>query len=174
MNKKERFPDGPPGRNSGDDHPVVETSLSSPYSETAQRLVEHLWEDLDRRYGPNPRSVFRPEQVDVPDGVFVIAWLDGLPAGCGVMLPMEAGVGEVKRMWVEPWARRRGVAKAVLARLEKEALAQGRQVLRLETGNRQPEAIALYHRLGFHRIPCWGQYATDPISLCFEKLLTPG
>ncbi|WP_437818266.1 GNAT family N-acetyltransferase [Sorangium sp. So ce1078] len=67
--------------------------------------------------------------------------------------------------------RGRGVARAVLAALEEEARRLGVTRLVLETGERQPEALALYSRTGFRRIPPFGEYVDSPLSVCLEKLL---
>jgi putative acetyltransferase len=74
-------------------------------------------------------------------------------------------------MFVRPDARRRGVARRVLALLEKIAQERGFTTLRLESGTRQPESLALYASAGYQRIPCFGEYAADPDSICFEKRL---
>jgi GNAT superfamily N-acetyltransferase len=157
-------------------------------TEVSQRLVAELMADLDARYGADTGAVgdtpevmalwaVRPEQVRPPLGVFLVAWLDGEPAGCGAVRPLRGappGIGEVKRMYTAPRARRRGVSRAILARLECEAAQLGYRRLQLETGLRQPEAIALYDSSGWYRIPTFGQYEGDELSVCFAKdLLRP-
>ena len=77
---------------------------------------------------------------------------------------MEPGVAEVKRMYVEPEARRKGVAEEILRTLEGFALESGYLTLRLETGIRQPGATRFYQGAGYERIPCYGQYSGDPLS----------
>ena len=149
----------------------VTVGTANPYRPAAQLLMEHLWEELDQRYGPNLASRFTPEQIDVPGLLFVVAKADGKPVGCGAVLPFSEGVGEVKRMWVEPNARRQGVAQAILYALESMAAEKGYHTLRLETGIRQPEATALYTRWGYAPVDCWGSHAGDPLSRCFEKKL---
>jgi putative acetyltransferase len=72
-------------------------------------------------------------------------------------------------MYTSPSARRRGVGRAVLARLECEAVALGYRRVQLETGLRQPEAMALYEASRYHRIPNYGMYATSELSACFAK-----
>jgi GNAT superfamily N-acetyltransferase len=157
-------------------------------SPVARPLVAALMADLDERYaadgggvGDDPATVahfvVRAEQVTPPAGVFLVAWLDGAPAGCGAvrrLLGGPADVGEIKRMYTAPFARRRGVSRALLTRLEHEGAELGLRRLQLETGDRQPEAIALYEAAGYHRIPPYGQYAGDELSVCFAKALTPG
>lgn len=93
--------------------------------------------------------------------------------GCGALRPIEPDVAEVRRMFVSAAYRRQGVARALLAQLEKRAVKLGYEVLRLETGNRQAPAMALYEACGFERIPAFGPYANDPTSVCFEKWMTP-
>lgn len=166
--------------------PVVERE---PYdSPVAQRFVAALEADMVERYEvdvtapghegeENAHWLLRVEQVTPPAGVFLVAWLDGEPVGSGALRRLGTGddprVGEVKRMWTEPHARRRGVSRAVLARLEHEARAFGYRRLQLETGDRQPEALALYESAGWHRIEPYGQYRDDEGSVCFAKDLAP-
>lgn len=121
--------------------------------------------------------VVHTEQVTPPVGVFLVAWIDGTPVGSGAVRPLPggaSGVGEVKRMYTDPAARRRGVSRAILAELETRAAEFGYHRLQLETGSRQPEAIRLYETAGWHRITPYGQYAGDEESICFAKELTPG
>jgi GNAT superfamily N-acetyltransferase len=72
-------------------------------------------------------------------------------------------------MYVVAPARRRGVARSLLAELERRAAEFGYSLIQLETGNRQPEAIALYESCGYHRIPPYGSHVGDPVSVCFQK-----
>ncbi len=102
-------------------------------------------------------------------GVYLVAYTDGKPVACGALRPLDAETVEVRRMFVSASARRRGIAKAVLAELEEHAAALGFKVMRLETGKRQLSAMALYERQGFKRIPPFGEYVGDPVSVCFEK-----
>ena len=118
----------------------------------------------------------RPEQVMPPAGVFLIARIDGAPVGCGALRPAldgTAGLAEVKRMYTRPEARRRGVSRAILAGLEDAARAFGYRRIQLETGTRQPEAMTLYETAGYHRIPPYGEFRDDPLSVCYAKHLHP-
>lgn len=72
-------------------------------------------------------------------------------------------------MYVAPDVRRGGVGRGLLAEMERLAIEFGYRILRLETGNRQPEAIALYESSGFRRIAPYGCHVGDPLSVCFEK-----
>lgn len=107
----------------------------------------------------------------VPGSLYLVAYRDGQAVGCGALRPLEPWVAEVRRMFVTRAARRGGVAAALLAALEAQAVAMGYRLLRLETGRRQAPAIALYERCGFRRIAPFGPYVGDPTSVCFEKPL---
>lgn len=112
----------------------------------------------------------------VPRSSFVLASLDDVVVGCGALRPLDASSGrqiaEIKRMFVLRAVRRQGVARAIVVHLLADALGFGFDTVRLETGNRQPEAQALYAALGFRRIAPFGRYVDDPTSVCFERELT--
>ena len=105
-----------------------------------------------------------------PDGVFlVLRDDDGQAVGCGGIARFDAARGEVKRMYVVPEARGRGLGRRLLEELEAQARTLGYTSVALETGDRQPEAIRLYESSGYERIPCYPPYDTRALSLCFEK-----
>ncbi len=107
-----------------------------------------------------------------PDGVFLVARdEDGMPLGCGGVARFDATRGELKRMYVLPAARGRGLGRRLLDALELEARRLGYRALVLETGEAQSEAIGLYRSSGYEPIPCYGAYAARAISRCFEKAL---
>lgn len=91
--------------------------------------------------------------------------------GCGAIKAFSADAMEVKRMFVRPEARQRGIAMQVLKALEKWAAELGYQRTVLETGSRQTEALALYRRCGYMETPNYGQYIGMTNSICFEKIL---
>lgn len=93
------------------------------------------------------------------------------PVGCGAIKPYDAHTMEVKRMYVPPDMRGRGVATTVLAELEGWAAELGYQKCILETGRSFAEAIGLYRKNGYAEIPNYGQYAENESSICFEKVL---
>ena len=144
------------------DAPDVEGLIAGMLAELRQRYPED--EDADHPNKP------RADQFVPPVGVFVLARLDGRPAGCGGVRLLEPGIGEIKRMYVDPPARRSGVGRAVLAALEDEATGLGLAALKLETGTRQPEAIALYESAGYRPIPCFDNEEWE-LSRCYEKRL---
>jgi putative acetyltransferase len=107
-----------------------------------------------------------------PDGVFlVLREDDGRAVGCGGIARFDATRGELKRMYVVPEARGRGLGRLLLDELEAQARAFGYTGLVLETGDRQDAALALYGRAGFVRRPCWPPYDSRALSFCFEKPL---
>jgi putative acetyltransferase len=128
-------------------------------------------------YMPEQRHGLSLAQVFEPHVRFFIARLGGAAVGCGAVA-LFPGYAEVKRMYTRDAARGRGVAKALLARLEQEALAAGKPMLRLETGTEQEAAIGLYEGFGFRRCAAFGHYAALPphrisASIFYEKPLQP-
>jgi GNAT superfamily N-acetyltransferase len=91
--------------------------------------------------------------------------------GCIGLMPVVEGVGEIKRMFVRADHRGRGVARLLVPALESLAGGRGATSLRLATGRRQPEAVALYESLGYRRTAPYGKYVHDPLALCYAKLL---
>ena len=106
-----------------------------------------------------------------PDGVFLVVRDEGRAVGCGGVCRFDETRAELKRMYVVPEARGRGLGRLLLVALEDEARRLGYDGIVLETGDRQPEALGLYASAGYERMPCYGVYATRALSLCFEKRL---
>jgi GNAT superfamily N-acetyltransferase len=105
-----------------------------------------------------------------PDGVFlVVRDDDGRAVACGGIARFDRTRGEVKRMYVVPEARGRGLGRRLLDDLEAQARALGYRSVVLETGDRQEAALALYRRSGYVRRPCWPPYDSRALSFCFEK-----
>lgn len=101
----------------------------------------------------------------------ILAYEDGVVVGCGAIKELSHDAMEVKRMYTLPEHRGKGIAKQVLSELEKWAAELGYAKCMLETGIKQPEAIALYKKSGYVLIHNYGQYAGVENSVCFEKLL---
>ncbi|MDO6517073.1 GNAT family N-acetyltransferase [Zobellia uliginosa] len=99
----------------------------------------------------------------------VIAYLDNVAVGCGAIKEFDTDSAEVKRMYVSPKTRGQGVATLLLKELEKWATELGYKSCILETGKRQPEAIALYTKNNYKTIPNYGQYEGMENSVCFKK-----
>jgi GNAT superfamily N-acetyltransferase len=136
-------------------------------------LITALNADLIERYPEDGSNHFRldPEEVAPGRGVFLVAYVDGHPAGCGATRLIDPQTAEIKRMYVAPEFRGRGIAGRVLEGLEQHARSLGARQIVLETGERQPEAIALYTRAGFQPIPLYGEYLDSPLSMCMGKPL---
>jgi GNAT superfamily N-acetyltransferase len=156
----------------------------APYdSADAQRLIAALDVDLIERYAADVEDesdvdwsmlTVHPEAVAAPHGAFLIARVDGAAVGCVALRPAPTGepdTGELKRMYVAPTARGRGVSRRLLVALEHEAAVLGYRRIVLETGIRQPEAMALYESAGYEPIDSYGAYRTSPISRCYGKTL---
>jgi putative acetyltransferase len=145
---------------------------ADPTGPEATVLIARLSAELAALY-PEDTSAgagnFNPADLAGPGSTFLIAWLDGQPVGCGALRPMGPGVAEVKRMYVEPAARGRGLSRRLLTELERAAAGMGYTTVRLETGLRQSAAIRLYDTAGYHRIANYGIYVGNPQSVCFEK-----
>jgi len=150
-----------------------------PFEDPAvQVLVAAVQEEYVRRYGgpddtPLPDGVF-----DAPDGAFFLGTVDGAPVAMGgwrlrpdVRPWGLSPAAEVKRMYVAPAGRRRGLARQMLDRLEDTAREAGATVMVLETGTGQPEAIGLYAAQGYRPIEAFGHYAWSPKSRYFGKRL---
>jgi GNAT superfamily N-acetyltransferase len=140
-----------------------------PDSDDGRHLIQQLDEDLRQRYPAITIHGLYPQDIADPSLTFLVASIDGQVVGCGALRYLEPGVGEVKRMFVLPEFRGRGIARHILSALESTARERGYSTLRLETGTRQPEAIGLYRSAGYSEIPCFGEYADDLFSVCFEK-----
>ena len=139
----------------------------------SQALVAALNAELLDRYegfdgsgGEQVAADFEP-----PGGAFVVGWDGEEPVACGGVIRYDETTAEIRRMYVAPSARGRGLSRAVLEALEDEARQLGYEFVRLETGDRQPEAIKLYASSGFEPIPRYGPFVDDPRSVCFEKRL---
>jgi len=137
----------------------------------AQHLVERVQQEYVVRYGGRDAAVVDPAEFVPPLGLFLVAEVDGVPAGCGGWRAHGEGVAELKRMYVEPAFRRRGIAALVLAELERTAAAAGHRCLLLNSGQRQPEALALYARAGYTPVAGYGVYADAPGAVFLGKRL---
>ncbi|MEM9369095.1 MAG: GNAT family N-acetyltransferase [Planctomycetota bacterium] len=157
------------------DHTANEWRMrfSSANSEPARKLMELLSAELAQRYGSHHDGSgdFTASEADGKGSAFLMGWLQDAPVACGAVRRLEADVAELKRMFVTPECRGKGLSKRMLNRLELEAGRLGYRTLRLETGVLQPEAISLYETTGFQRIPCYGKYAAYARSVCYEKAL---
>jgi GNAT superfamily N-acetyltransferase len=134
-------------------------------------LIEAVQQEYVVRYGGPDVTELAVSEFAPPQGIFVIGRDAGKPVACGGVRLVDAGVGELKRMYVVPSARRRGIARALLDHLEHEARKLGATRLRLETGLHQPEAIALYASAGYSDAEPFGHYAGAPLARHLAKNL---
>ena len=143
-------------------------------SAAVQALVTDLEAELLGEYAGVPGSGGLPAAgiFDPPAGAFLVGSLTGRPVACGGVARYDDETGELRRMYVVPDARGRGLSHLLLTALENAAGSLGYTMLRLETGNRQTAAIGLYTSAGFSSIPRYGPFVDDERSLCFEKRLS--
>jgi GNAT superfamily N-acetyltransferase len=135
----------------------------------ARGLVAAVQQEYVTRYGGPDEAVVDPDEFEPPAGLFLVAEVDGLAAGCGAWRVHAAGVVEVKRVYVAPAFRRRGLAQLLMAELERTAAAAGHRAVVLNSGDRQPEALALYTALGYSPVAGYGVYADAPGAVFLGK-----
>ena len=140
-----------------------------PDSGEAMQLIAELEAHLDPLYPQASRHGFSVEKLLREAVAFFVMRQKGTTAGCGGVKLFGTAYGEIKRMYVRPQFRGLGLGKLMLNHLAEYARQHGVGVLRLETGIYQAEAMALYERWGFERIPPFGGYQADPLSVFYEK-----
>lgn len=133
-------------------------------------LVKLLDADLAKRDGSDHAFYNQFNNIDSIRHAIVL-YEDKIPISCGAMKEFEPGSMEIKRMYTVPAHRGKGMAASVLKELEKWATELSNSKTVLETGKKQQEAIELYSRNGYKKIPNYGQYAGIENSICFEKSL---
>ena len=133
-------------------------------------LVKKLDADLAIRDGSDHAFYARFNKTDKIKQV-IVAYQNQMPAGCGAIRPFAADTMEVKRMYTIENSRGKGIAMRILTELEIWTAELGYKKCVLETGKKQPEAIALYKKSGYSIIANYGQYAGMENSVCFEKVL---
>ena len=139
----------------------------------ALELIELIQGEYVVRYGGRDEAPIDVAEFLPPKGLFLVAAVDGEPAGCGGWRALGDGRAEIKRMFTAAAYRNRGVARALLAQLERTAAAAGIDEIVLETGTVQPEAIALYESSGYRPTEGFGYYAGRPRSRSFAKRVRP-
>ncbi len=149
----------------------VQFAEVDPASPAAVAAVEHYFAELGRRFetGFDPVAYATSSAAADQNQRFLLASRNGTTVGCGVLRRLDPRVAEIKRMWVDPAARGLGLGRRLLARLEVLAVRAGCQVIRLDTNGTLTEAIGLYERHGYRRIP---RYNDNPYAqVWFEKVL---
>lgn len=149
----------------------VEISREEPASNLANRLLRRYYDELASRFPDGfdlERTVAAPTaELSFPLGAFLVARLDGDPVGCGAVRKLDDSTAEIKRMWIDPAARGRGVGKRLLAALENTARDLGCRIVCLDTSAHLTEAIALYRSASYHEVPA---YNDNPYAAhWFEK-----
>jgi putative acetyltransferase len=145
----------------------VTITLERPDSPDASALILELEAHLELRYPAESRHGFSVERLLAEQVDFFVLRAEGVAAACAGLLLVAGDYGEVKRMYVRPGFRGSGFARQLIGHLAAHARSRGVHLLRLETGIHQGEAIRLYERMGFRRIPPFGPYTDDPLSLCY-------
>ena len=143
-----------------------------PDSLDAVQLIGELEAHLRPLYPQESRHGFSVEKLLREAVAFFVIRQEGLPAGCGGIKLYETAYGEVKRMYVRPQFRGTGLGRRMLDHLAAYARQNGVELLRLETGIYQVDAVRLYEHWGFKRIPPFGEYREDPLSIYYEKRIT--
>lgn len=152
---------------------AVEIRRENLESPVATTLIQALNAELSARYPEEGATHFQLDAAEVAEGhgAFLVAYDGDQPVGCGAIRRLKDGGGELKRMYVVPEYRSRGVGRSLLAALEAEGRRLGVTRILLETGVRQSAAQALYTRAGFEKIAAYGEYIHSPLSLCMAKRL---
>jgi putative acetyltransferase len=130
-------------------------------------LVGEQERELAYRYG----GADEPPYPANPEARYMVAVVGRTAVGCGAIQPLDPVTAELKRMYVRPDHRGRGVARRLLSALEAWAVSAGYDRIRLEAGILQPEAIGLYESSGYDPIAGYGPYERKPFSRCFEKTM---
>jgi len=150
---------------------IRRSTLASP---DAGELIAALNAELTTTF-PEPGAThfsLSDAQVIPGDGAFLVAYLDDAAVGCGAVRRLDQTTAEIKRMYVNPSVRGRGIGRALVEALEREARLIGVTKIVLETGTRLASAIKLYEAMGYEHIPLFGEYLSSPnTSLCFGKSL---
>ena len=145
----------------------------------ALALIAAVQQEYVERYGGPDETPLDPLMFEPPDGSFFVGYAGGVAVASGawrrsgVLACGTTATAEVKRMYVAPAARGRGLARRMLAHLEADAAAHGAEAMVLETGLRQPEAMALYESAGYAPTLPFGYYRDAPLSRCYARRLRP-
>ena len=141
-----------------------------PYDDpVAQDLVEQVQQEYVARYGGRDEAVVDPAEFLPPQGLFLAAEVAGEPVGSGAWRALGDGVAEIKRVYVVPRLRRRGLAQLIVHTLERSAVGSGSRSVVLNSGAEQPEALRLYEQLGYGPVTPYGVYACAPDAIFLGK-----
>ncbi|HUC92168.1 MAG TPA: GNAT family N-acetyltransferase [Paenibacillus sp.] len=149
----------------------IELAQVAPDNEELAGLIAKLDAYLLEQYPPD--EIFGVDFADpsVNEITFIVAYLDGVPVGCGAIRPLDRDNTELKRFFVDPACRNRGIAKLILDELEARARRSGFRFIKLEAGEKQFEALSFYRKHGYYPIDRFGVYVACETSVCYEKRL---
>ncbi|MCS6826471.1 MAG: GNAT family N-acetyltransferase [Caldilinea sp.] len=150
---------------------TLQIELASPLLPEVSALIYESDAFAQALYPPESNHLMDIDALAQPNVIFCVARLDGMLMGCGAAVLMPDGYAEIKRMFVRESARGRRIGYHILTFLETQVKAHGLSVARLETGVLNHDAIRLYEKMGYVRIPPFGDYRDDPLSLFYEKYL---
>ena len=153
--------------------PMFELNIETPDLPEIRALLEAGSAYMATLYPAESNHMLGVDALLRPEVTFVVARLDGRAVGCGAIVQSGDGWAELKRMFVSPAARGMKLGRLLLQKLESIAAEMGATLLRLETGVKQPEALALYRSAGFVEIGPFGDYGPDPLSVFMEKVVHP-
>jgi GNAT superfamily N-acetyltransferase len=134
-------------------------------------LIDEVQQEYVVRYGSPDEGPADPADFIPPAGIFLVGYLDGRPQVTGAWRDHGDNTAEIKRMYVSPAVRGKGLARQMLAELERTAQAAGHRRLILETGRMQPEAIQLYESSGYTEVEPFGYYAGHEHAVHLGKIL---
>jgi GNAT superfamily N-acetyltransferase len=139
---------------------------------SAQQLIDAVQQEYVVRYGSPDTTPVDPAEFAPPGGRFVVGYLDTDAVAMGGVRRIDDDTVEIKRMYVVPEQRGRGLSRVVLAHLESLAHQLGATRILLETGQKQPEAMRLYETAGYERVDGFGHYKCEPDSVSYGKTIT--
>lgn len=145
---------------------VRKSNNDSDVNELIKALDHELWSIYTDRQAFFDQHNLLPSDTNV-----IVAYLNNEPIGCGAFRKIDGKAVEIKRMFVHEKARGKGIGIQILKALEYWAFEKKYQYTRLETGDKQLAAIALYQKSGYRTIPNYPPYENSPESICMEKLL---
>lgn len=151
--------------------PHINITEQDPHSIPAQAMIAALWDEIQRRYNLTGECDINPDDFTGARALFLVAFANDVAVGSVGLKPLSEEVVELNAMYVAPEFRLRGVAQSLIQELETHAHRHRFHAIRLRAGKEQPEALRFYEKMGFVSIPCFGEYTSSKVSLCFEKQL---
>ncbi|HWA47775.1 MAG TPA: GNAT family N-acetyltransferase [Dongiaceae bacterium] len=150
---------------------MITIARESPRQDDVVALIRQSDALMQSLYPAESNHLVDVDALAEPDVHFFVARENGRALGCGAFVIAGGKSAEMKRVFVDPTARGKGVARLIMEALEQEAARLGIDLMQLETGIKQPEAIALYRKFGYVERGPFGSYKPDPLSLFMEKKL---